>query len=129
MSSFELDGSTGTYKVEVQPPVLPPLTNEVKQEAGNKWDGDKLRYDLEPSHARAAVVGVLTYGAGKYGDRNWENGISYSRLYAAAQRHLADWKMKEDLDAESGLTHLAHAICDLMMLFEMQSLHPEKDDR
>ena len=133
---FHYNDETGQYEWDadanrtlVDAPLLVDIHGEIKDEAGNKWDGDKLRYDLVPVRALHGVVTVLTYGAKKYGDRNWEKGISFMRLYAAAQRHLADWCIREDLDQESKLLHLDHAICDLMMMREMIALHPEKDDR
>lgn len=83
---------------------------------GIKHDSDKLRYDLVPPEAMADFVRVLTYGAKKYADRNWEKGIHYSRVYAALQRHLHAFWAGEDTDPESGLPHLAHAACCVMFL-------------
>ena len=66
-----------------------------------------------------AQVEVLTFGADKYGDRNWEEGISEDRLYAACQRHLLAHREGELLDPESGLPHLYHAFCCLGMLLTL----------
>jgi len=49
---------------------------------GIKHDAGKLRLDLIPPEAIRALGEVLTYGTNKYGDRNWEKGISEDRLYA-----------------------------------------------
>jgi len=83
---------------------------------GRKNDSGKLRYDLDSVPATRERVAVLTHGAQKYGDRNWEQGIKYSRIYAALQRHLTAFWDGEDMDQESGLSHLAHASCELMFL-------------
>lgn len=83
------------------------------QEA-NKFDQGKLRYDLVPFDALDVVVGVLNYGAIKYGDRNWEKGMDPDRLIAAALRHISKHQQGEELDPESGLPHIAHAMCSLM---------------
>jgi len=99
------------------------------KDAGDKFDAGKLMYDLTPWRAVRGVVTVLTYGAKKYGAHNWEKGIKVSRLFAAAMRHLTAFWLGEDTDTESGLPHIDHAICDLMMMREMFSLHPEMDDR
>lgn len=88
--------------------------------AGEKFDDGKTRYDLLPPEALEAVARVLTFGATKYGDRNWEQGIEEGRLYGAAQRHLwADWR-GEKLDPESGMPHLWHAACNLCMLIALR---------
>lgn len=94
-----------------------------------KYDDMKPRYDLVPPHAMAQVVDVLTYGASKYADRNYEAGMEISRIFAATQRHLSAYWRGQDLDEESALPHIAHAITDLMILLEVERLHPEMDDR
>lgn len=106
-----------------------PVPAEVKTDAGNKFDGDKLRFDLVSPHFEAELAAVMTYGAKKYGERNWEKGISISRYYGALRRHLLYWVNGEEVDVESGLHHLAHATACLMMMKETARLRPEKDDR
>ena len=85
---------------------------------GNKDDLDKLRWDLLPMDVIEDVVKVLTYGAKKYSDNNWklvDNPIN--RYYSAMMRHLIDWKVhNEQNDKESGLPHLAHALCCLVFI-------------
>jgi len=83
---------------------------------GLKHDAGKLRLDLIPPEAIRALGEVLTYGANKYDDRNWGKGISEDRLYAALQRHLLAWREGKAKDKESGLSSLAHALCNLAML-------------
>lgn len=83
---------------------------------GTKHDGEKNRLDLLPTKALAEVAKVLTFGANKYEAYNWLKGISYSRLYAASQRHLTAWWEGEDQDPETSLSHLAHASCCILFL-------------
>lgn len=68
------------------------------------------------SPALLSLGTVLAYGAKKYGPRNWEHGIVYTRYIAAAQRHLYAHLSGELLDPETGLPHLAHAACCLLFL-------------
>lgn len=82
---------------------------------GAKFDQGKLRWDLVPPEFEE-VVKVLTFGAQKYADRNWENGISYGRLFAATMRHLWEFVKGNRTDPETGLHHLAHAACDVLFL-------------
>lgn len=83
---------------------------------GSKFDQDKTRLDLLPQSSLWAVAEILTHGADKYGDRNWEEGIEYHRLFGAILRHLMQWWNHEDYDLESRQLHLAHAACDILML-------------
>jgi hypothetical protein len=95
---------------------------------GKKHDAGKLRYELLPPDAIAAVAAVMTYGATKYGDRNWEKGMAWSRLRGAAARHLAAFDIGEDNDPETGLPHLAHATCCLMFILAFQLRGLGEDD-
>lgn len=82
---------------------------------GIKHDSGKLRLDLIAPEMTRALGEVLTFGAGKYEDRNWEKGLDQARLLAACQRHLLAHQEGEALDPESSLEHLAHAFCTLGM--------------
>jgi hypothetical protein len=97
---------------------------------GKKNDSGKLRMDLIPPEVEEALAEVLTHGAKKYDDRNWEKGIKYSRVYAALRRHLLAWMMGEEIDEEWGLPHLAHAYCCLTFLltYELRGMGDEWDD-
>lgn len=94
-----------------------------------KYDRDKLRFDLLPAGPLMEIARVFTYGAGKYCDRNWEKGMDWGRLFAATQRHLWAFWAGEDIDPESGISHLAHAGFGVLALLEFTKTHPELDDR
>lgn len=94
-----------------------------------KFDGEKVRLDLIPVTPLLAIGKVLTYGAKKYSERNWEKGLAWSRCYAAALRHLFAWWSGETNDPETGLNHLDHALCEIMFLREFTETHTELDDR
>ena len=98
-------------------------------EGGNKFDEGKIRWELVPPEFEE-VVKVLTFGATKYGDRNWEKGMSYGRLIGAAFRHIFAWIRGENLDKETGYHHLSHTLCCLLFLlaYERRNMG-EWDDR
>ena len=96
---------------------------------GIKFDNDKLRYDLIPIYSFEELVKVFTFGSRKYDDRNWERGMAWGRVYAALLRHLTAFWRGEDLDPESGLSHLAHVVWNAMALLEFTKTHRELDDR
>ena len=63
-----------------------------------------------------AMGQVLEKARAKYPRGNWEKGNSYSVPYDSLMRHLLAWQSGEATDSESGLSHLAHAALNLMML-------------
>jgi len=102
---------------------------DLTPEGGLKYDNDKPRMDLLDFDALEGLAKVLTFGAKKYDEHNWRNGISYSRLTAAMLRHLAALQRGEDIDAESGLPHIDHLGCCWMFLSNMTKTRPDLDDR
>jgi len=70
------------------------------------------------------------YGRDKYAAWNWAKGMDWSIPYDCAQRHLSAWFFKkEELDVESSLHHIDHAICNLIMLKHFLEYYKEGDDR
>ena len=108
------------------------ITDEVKASqtattGGRKFDGDKLEYGLIPPYALMATVDVLTLGAQKYERDNWIHVPDAKRRYFdALQRHLWSWKMGESNDKETGRSHLAHAMCCLMFLYEHDVVYSDE---
>jgi hypothetical protein len=98
-------------------------------QAAIKHDQDKVPLHLLSTTALLEVGKVLQFGAQKYAAHNWRGGFQWSRPTAAAMRHILAWNNGEDLDPESQLSHLAHAMCCLMFLLEFQKTHPHLDDR
>jgi hypothetical protein len=76
---------------------------------GLKFDKEKMRLDLVTPEMMFALGDVLTFGAVKYGDRNWEKGIKWSRVFGAMMRHAWAWMWSKKRDAETGLSHMDHA--------------------
>ena len=88
---------------------------------GPKYDSDKLRYDLIPPLATKALAEVLTFGAVKYAPNSWQNVPEGERRYTAAlMRHFEAYRSGEEIDPETGLSHLKHAICNLAFLLHFQ---------
>jgi hypothetical protein len=71
----------------------------------------------------------MTFGANKYTDRNWENGMSWGNVLASMKRHINAIEAGEDYDAESGLLHSAHVMCNAAFLTEYYQIYPQGDDR
>ena len=99
-----------------------PLTEGVKFDAG------KARMDLLDPYAVEQLSHVLAFGAQKYAAHNWRMGISKGRLIAAALRHLFAYLGGQDKDDETGLSHVAHAMCCCMFLLGLEH-RTDLDDR
>jgi hypothetical protein len=88
---------------------------------GKKYDMGKLRFDLFPDNVLPSVLKVLMHGAEIYGEDNWKFVKNFNkRYYAAAMRHLNSWKFGKVYDKNTGISHLAHAICCLSFLLSRQ---------
>jgi hypothetical protein len=87
---------------------------------GIKYDDGKIPYDLWSPYALEETAKVLAYGAIKYEPHNWARGLKYSRVFSALLRHLWAFWRGEKLDPETGLHHLAHAMCCLMFLLHYE---------
>lgn len=94
-----------------------------------KDDQGKLPYHLMPPELLESVVAVLQFGATKYGDRNWEGGMAWSRPFAALMRHMWAWWRGEKADPETGYSHLWHAGCCIAFLITYEQRKIGTDDR
>jgi len=105
------------------------MTTKKKEFAKN--DDNKPTYELLPLDLLSEVNLVMQHGASKYGVNNWRKteGFKYSRCYNALLRHMFAWWRGEDLDLESGISHLAHAMCNLIFLFYHSKVNAKGDDR
>lgn len=99
------------------------------KEEGLRFNTGKTRYDLIPSFAQEQYAKVLTKGAEKYAERNWEKGMAWSKVIASLERHLAAVKSGEDFDPETGCFHTAHIMCNAAFLTEYYKIFPQGDDR
>lgn len=96
---------------------------------GWKSDAGKVRMELLPPEFLTGTAQVLTFGAQKYGVRNWEKGLDWSRAFGALERHMWAWWGGEQSDAETGMSHLWHASCCLAFLVAYEERGTGKDDR
>jgi hypothetical protein len=100
-----------------------------------KLDHGKAPWHLAPWDAFLAIVMVLAFGAQKYRERGWEEGMAWHRCYSAGMRHLTDWFMRVDkgrgpgCDADTGYSDLWHAGCCVCFLiaYEMRGLTTIRD--
>jgi dATP/dGTP diphosphohydrolase len=91
---------------------------------------DKVPLHLWPATATALGSLGLLEGALKYGRSNWRAvGVRASIYYDACSRHLNKWFEGEELDPDSGLPHLAHALACLAIIVDAKAADMLNDDR
>lgn len=103
--------------------------NSDKRGSGARFNSGKPPMELVPLSALEDCARVFGYGREKYAAWNWAKGMDWSVAYGCLLRHLSAWFNGEDNDPESGLPHLGHAMCNLVMLSTFARTYPEGDDR
>lgn len=98
-----------------------------------RFDQGKTNWSLMPFEAVEEINKVLEFGANKYAEWNFvkDGGMNHSRILNSCLRHIFSYMRGEDCDRESGLSHLAHAGCNILFLLYYKK-YPEvftKDDR
>lgn len=91
---------------------------------------DKLPMHLWPE--TATMLGAMAFleGGLKYGRMNWRAaGVKASIYYDALRRHINAWFEGEDVDPDSGLPHLAHALACIAIVVDAQAAGRFNDDR
>ena len=87
---------------------------------GLRFDDGKNKLHLIPPDALWALGEVFTRGALKYADRNWEKGMPWSTVEGCMYRHFLKYQLGEDIDEETGCSHLAHVAWNAMVLLAYQ---------
>lgn len=111
----------------------------VEMTEGTKKDAGKLPIHLFPTEALFAACKVLEFGAKKYAERNWEQGMDWSRVWSALMRHMWCWWAGKQptsenfvfgsLDDETKFSHLWHAMCCIVFLVTYEERKVGTDDR
>ena len=106
---------------------------EFKRGEGLRFNENKIPIEFIPLHlldGAAKVFKNVTERKEKpYPMWNWSRGMDWSKPYACLIRHMTAWYRGEDLDKETKLNHLHHAMCNLLMLTHYLDAFPEGDDR
>lgn len=106
-----------------------PSLEEALAQGGVKHDDGKPELALISPDFIEELGKVMTVGAKKYGAQNWRRGFNWTRVLSAIFRHLFSWSSGQDVDPETGLSHLAHAAAGIMFLVEFQKRNVGTDDR
>lgn len=83
-----------------------------------------------PANVMMEVGVAMLEGAVKYGRHNYRAmGVRNSVYYDGTMRHLMSWWEGEDLDPDSGVSHITKAIASLVVLRDAMMNDMVTDDR
>ena len=116
---------------EAVPMVFHDCRGETKnkdKDQSAKADKGKLELSLVNPELVKAVAEVRMYGTEKYGDsENWRK-VEPKRYVDALYRHLLAYIEGNEVDEESGLSHLAHMACNISFLLDEEYLKEHKGE-
>lgn len=83
-----------------------------------------------PQNVMAEVGVAMLEGALKYGRHNYRVlGVRASVYYDATRRHIDSWWEGEDIDPDSGMSHITKAISSLVVIRDAMLNGKMNDDR
>lgn len=83
-----------------------------------------------PMGVVAEMGAAMLEGAAKYGRHNYRGaGVRASVYFDATMRHLISWWEGEDIDPDSGLSHVTKALVSLAVLRDAMMQNKCEDDR
>lgn len=119
----------GTSEAIREPAAPVGDVNSNARGSGARFNSGKPDYSLIPMKLLEGEARVWAYGAKKYKAWNWMKGMDWNVPFACAMRHMAAWQAGEDIDPETGESHLDHAMCNLRMLRYYADFYKEGDNR
>ena len=132
---YELDPEGLTPEIEAADQILTGLTAWLNGRISHVEMCDQMLEDLNGLGLNwcELYISVCEFGARKYQRGNFRKGAPVCSYADSAIRHIRRIrKCKELVDPESGLSHLAHTLWNLVQIFEIMQ-QPEvaavRDDR
>lgn len=102
------------------------MDKEIEDNGFIKYDVGKPKYHLVPPRELKQLVQILTFGAEKYGENNWQLCENPDRYIDALFRHVEAFRAGQTLDEETRMPHLAHALCCCLFCLYFDNERREK---
>lgn len=87
---------------------------EKSTEKAMRFNDSKPKWSLVHFESLVPMIRVLEFGATKYAPFNWQKPMDTKEILESMQRHLAALFDGEEIDSESGLSHMGHIQCNAM---------------
>lgn len=83
-------------------------------ESALRYNEGKVKWGLVHYESLIPMIRVLEFGAKKYEEWNWTKPMNKREILESMQRHLAALFDGEEIDPESGISHMGHIQCNAM---------------
>jgi hypothetical protein len=80
----------------------------------DRFNQGKPKWSLVHYESLIPMIRVLEFGARKYAPENWKKGLDLKEILESVQRHLGDLMDGEEIDPESGVSHMGYIQCNAM---------------
>ena len=97
------------------------------EEKGLRYNEGKRKWSFVHFKSLEPMIEVLEYGATKYAPKNWQKGLDRTEVLESLQRHVCKLFDGEEIDAESGLHHIGHIMCNAMFYSYFTFVKKEED--
>lgn len=101
----------------------------MEENIGKRFNAGKPQWSQLDMKSFEGACQVMMFGEAKYGRDNWRKGHPVRDLCDSLMRHLVAFMDGEDIDSESGLHHMDHAISNAMFIKYNLRENPQLDDR
>lgn len=106
---------------------------EVTKTGSLRYNNDKPQMHHIPPKFLLELADLMTQSAKKYSRWNYAKGQPFTMPYDSMMRHICKFMDGQDIDEESGKSHLLHVAANAMIMWTTQeyrlSEYPELDDR
>ena len=97
---------------------------------GDRFNDGKPKWSLVDFTSIIPMVRVLEFGSKKYDEFNWTKGLYTREICESLLRHVFAYLDGEDIDPESGESHIGHMMCNVMFLeYMMRNKKEDFDNR
>jgi len=87
---------------------------ENNSEKALRFNTGKPKWRFMHYDSMLPMIRVLEKGAIKYAPNNWKKKLDRSEILESMQRHLAALMDGQEIDAETGESHMGHIQCNAM---------------
>ena len=86
----------------------------MNKEKASRYNEGKPKWSLVHYESLVPMIRVLEFGALKYAPFNWQKEMDLKEILESMQRHLAALMDGEEIDKESGISHMGHIQCNAL---------------
>ena len=126
-TAFELEIDKLDDELEIKAKMLKELNKKEQindSEKAARFNEGKPQWSLIHFKSLEPMIRVLEFGTLKYAPRNWQKSMPLDKILESMQRHLAALFDGEEVDSESGISHMGHIQANAMFY----NYHKEKEN-